>query len=236
MLESALSDLLETPDAVVTRDKGAAFLAAACQIYGLSALTYFCINIPRSDTSSYVHYVMSDSFATQAVTIRPIHPGNLARIRLFRDSPLLRDDIAEIAAACDDDTEASASPPHTSPATLIKLCCHRCELALLAYGVQDAAAMQSEQREEIRILGSYFHGHMLRRNGGDVGDALLVSARELDCLRWAAAGKSAWEASIILGISQRTVRFHLNSAREKLNCANTTQAVAKAVSHQLIAV
>ncbi|MGE3521133.1 MAG: LuxR C-terminal-related transcriptional regulator, partial [Vicinamibacterales bacterium] len=36
------------------------------------------------------------------------------------------------------------------------------------------------------------------------------------------------------GISERTVRFHLNAAREKLNCATTTQAVAKAISQQLI--
>ena len=58
--------------------------------------------------------------------------------------------------------------------------------------------------------------------------------RELDCLKWIAAGKTAWEASVILGISERTVRFHLNGAREKLNCMTTTQAVAKAVSQQLI--
>jgi DNA-binding CsgD family transcriptional regulator len=30
------------------------------------------------------------------------------------------------------------------------------------------------------------------------------------------------------------VRFHLNAAREKLDCLTTTQAVAKAVSQQLI--
>ena len=55
-----------------------------------------------------------------------------------------------------------------------------------------------------------------------------------NCLKGVAAGKTAWEASVILGISERTVRFHLNAAREKLNCLTTTQAVAKAVSQQLI--
>ena len=39
-----------------------------------------------------------------------------------------------------------------------------------------------------------------------------MSARELDCLKWTAAGKTAWEASVILGISEQTVRFHLNTA------------------------
>jgi DNA-binding CsgD family transcriptional regulator len=63
---------------------------------------------------------------------------------------------------------------------------------------------------------------------------MLISARELDCLKWTAAGKTAWEASVILGISERTVRFHLNAARDKLKCTTTVQAVAKAIAYQLI--
>ena len=71
----------------------------------------------------------------------------------------------------------------------------------------------------------------LRGRGNE--KAFIVSAREIDCLKWMAAGKTAWEVSTILGISERTVRFHLNAAREKLQCTTTTQAVAKAVSQQL---
>ena len=87
---------------------------------------------------------------------------------------------------------------------------------------------------ECRILANYFHGHVLRMHGHDTEQDILVSARELDCLKWTAAGKTALEASIILGISERTVRFHLNAAREKLGCVTTTQAVAKAIANQLI--
>jgi DNA-binding CsgD family transcriptional regulator len=87
---------------------------------------------------------------------------------------------------------------------------------------------------ELRVLANYFHNHVLRINGHDSDDELLISARELDCLKWTAAGKTAWEASVILGISERTVRYHLNAAREKLECATTIQAVAKAVANQLI--
>jgi DNA-binding CsgD family transcriptional regulator len=87
---------------------------------------------------------------------------------------------------------------------------------------------------ELKVLANYFHQHILRIHGHDAQHAMLISARELDCLKWMAAGKTAWEASVILGISERTVRFHLNAAREKLDCLTTTQAVAKAVSHQLI--
>jgi len=97
---------------------------------------------------------------------------------------------------------------------------------------------RSEQHDtmlrECRILANYFHGHVLRMNGYDSDQEILISARELDCLKWTAAGKTASEASIILGISERTVRFHLNAAREKLDCVTTTQAVAKAIANQLI--
>ena len=43
---------------------------------------------------------------------------------------------------------------------------------------------------------------------GHVVDELKLSPRELECLKWAAAGKTAWETSIILDISEGTVKFH----------------------------
>jgi DNA-binding CsgD family transcriptional regulator len=98
----------------------------------------------------------------------------------------------------------------------------------------DWDAQKSMLLREFQVLASYFHQHILRIYGHDAAKEMLMSARELDCLKWMAAGKTAWEASVILGISERTVRFHLNAAREKLDCLTTTQAVAKAVSQQLI--
>jgi DNA-binding CsgD family transcriptional regulator len=43
-------------------------------------------------------------------------------------------------------------------------------------------------------------------------------------------GKTAWETSVVLGISERTVRFHRNAAGEKLDCATTILAVTKAIT------
>ena len=112
------------------------------------------------------------------------------------------------------------------------------ELALLCLGAAmqaDAWAQHKPMLErDFQILGNYFHQHIMRIYGHDASKDMLITARELDCLKWMAAGKTAWEASVILGISERTVRFHLNAAREKLDCLTTTQAVAKAVSQQLI--
>lgn len=65
-------------------------------------------------------------------------------------------------------------------------------------------------------------------------DQIQLTDREKECLLWAAEGKTAWEASRILNISERTVTFHLQNAAEKLHVANRQHAVARAVSLGLI--
>jgi DNA-binding CsgD family transcriptional regulator len=57
-----------------------------------------------------------------------------------------------------------------------------------------------------------------------------LSPRELECLRWTADGKTAWEIAKILGISENTVNFHLKNSMAKLDVHSKTHAVAKAVT------
>jgi LuxR family quorum-sensing system transcriptional regulator SolR len=61
------------------------------------------------------------------------------------------------------------------------------------------------------------------------GPELELTGREREVLRWTAAGKTADEVGTILGISERTVTFHITSSLVKLNVVNKTQAVAKAL-------
>jgi DNA-binding CsgD family transcriptional regulator len=61
-----------------------------------------------------------------------------------------------------------------------------------------------------------------------------LTPRELEALRWTMEGKTAWEVGVLLGISERTVVFHVNNAMHKLNCVNKQQAVLKALRLGLI--
>ncbi|MFK7852527.1 MAG: substrate-binding domain-containing protein [Granulosicoccus sp.] len=61
-----------------------------------------------------------------------------------------------------------------------------------------------------------------------------LTKRETECLSWTAGGKTSWEISIILGISESTATFHLRNAGVKLNANNRTHAVAKAMHEGLI--
>ena len=64
-----------------------------------------------------------------------------------------------------------------------------------------------------------------------------ISKRELECIRWAAEGKTSWEISQLLTISQRTVDFHLANCITKTDSVNRQQAIVKCVLNgQLLAV
>lgn len=55
-----------------------------------------------------------------------------------------------------------------------------------------------------------------------------LSKREVECLRWAAIGKTDLEISMIIGRSRATVRFHIHNASIKLDAVNRSQTVFKA--------
>ncbi|HTO29608.1 MAG TPA: LuxR C-terminal-related transcriptional regulator [Pararhizobium sp.] len=61
-----------------------------------------------------------------------------------------------------------------------------------------------------------------------------LSTREIECLRWAAAGKSSDEIAIILGISVYTVSSYFKTATRKLDSVNRMQAIARAMRMKLI--
>ena len=67
-------------------------------------------------------------------------------------------------------------------------------------------------------------------------DIPKLSPREKECLAWAAAGKTAWEISQILNVSEATAIFHTANAKRKLNTKALPQAIARAVAMGLISV
>ena len=58
----------------------------------------------------------------------------------------------------------------------------------------------------------------------------VLTEREREALRWVSIGKSDWDISAILHVSERTARAHVLSAVHKLKAANCSAAVAEALS------
>ncbi len=63
-----------------------------------------------------------------------------------------------------------------------------------------------------------------------------ISAREKEVLDWLKLGKSSWDISVILGISERTVNYHIYNIMQKLEAVNRPQVVATAVHLGLIGI
>ena len=64
--------------------------------------------------------------------------------------------------------------------------------------------------------------------------AVHLSEREIEALVWSARGKTSGEIATILGLSKRTVDFHIDNAREKLGVATRIEAVVNAASAGII--
>jgi DNA-binding response OmpR family regulator len=63
---------------------------------------------------------------------------------------------------------------------------------------------------------------------------LDMNDRQLEMLTWTARGKTSWEIAKILGLSKKTVDFHLDGARTKLGASTRTEAAIKAALGRLI--
>ena len=81
------------------------------------------------------------------------------------------------------------------------------------------------------IVGMYAHARCAALVGceSDGQRRRVLSDRERDILAWAAEGKSSWEIATILGVSERTVNWHVEQSKKKLDAVTRTQAVIKAL-------
>jgi LuxR family transcriptional regulator, quorum-sensing system regulator BjaR1 len=91
--------------------------------------------------------------------------------------------------------------------------------------------LESRARRAVYMLSLYAHARavsLLDCTDG-AGPRRELTLREREVLQWIAAGKSSWDVSVILGISERTVNWLISRAGRKLNAVNRTHAVVNAI-------
>jgi DNA-binding CsgD family transcriptional regulator len=91
---------------------------------------------------------------------------------------------------------------------------------------------------DILAFGTYFHEFFMRNfvNTGIPSRlrGAALSSRELSIIELVARGLTAGDISYKLGIKQRTVKFHVDSARTKMGALNREEAIAIAAKAGLI--
>ena len=115
------------------------------------------------------------------------------------------------------------------------LCKERDRTLVLVAKTQDlvSARMVADLCKTFEVFENtyrYLHSQVIASStGGSVSPSeRTLSRREVECLQWLASGKTLFEAAQILGISERTIRFHISNARERLGVATTVQAIVTA--------
>ena len=91
----------------------------------------------------------------------------------------------------------------------------------------EAVDMPPEAHAMIGMISAFAIARAIDlRNGGKEYRRPKLTTREIECLKWAAEGKSEWEISAILHVSEHTADKHLANAHRKLGAANRAHAVA----------
>jgi LuxR family transcriptional activator of bioluminescence operon len=88
----------------------------------------------------------------------------------------------------------------------------------------------------IYLLGLQLHDHLLALSTRlqQVTDECALTARELECLKWAADGLTTEQIADRVMISSATVNYHFTKIVTKLDAANRHHAAIKAVRLGLI--
>jgi LuxR family quorum sensing-dependent transcriptional regulator len=83
------------------------------------------------------------------------------------------------------------------------------------------------------ILGSaYLYQRLWGIQRRLVAPARGITAREAEILSWIASGKSDWQTGQILGISKKTVNYHIENLKRKFGVATRVQAVVAALTYE----
>lgn len=100
--------------------------------------------------------------------------------------------------------------------------------------------MDRDKRTEIilELLTPHLHEAFLRiisRTGnGSHTLPVALSRKEKEVLKWLAQVKSTWDISVLLGISERTVKFHIGNIMKKLDASTRAHPVAIAIEQGLV--
>jgi DNA-binding response OmpR family regulator len=88
---------------------------------------------------------------------------------------------------------------------------------------------------DFEILDTIIRGRLAKVARTEIwSQQIALGEREIECLTWAARGKTSAEIAQIVGTSRRNVDFHIETACRKLDVATRVQAAVKAASGRLI--
>ena len=100
---------------------------------------------------------------------------------------------------------------------------------VVALASLEPVELSALDRLAIEVAARAIHQRCREDSGHGVGPRPELTARQTECLRWVAGGKSDADIAAILGIAAPTVHFHIEGAKTRLGVRSRVEAVARLV-------
>jgi DNA-binding CsgD family transcriptional regulator len=97
-----------------------------------------------------------------------------------------------------------------------------------------SVARQERSKMVLELFAPYLHQVLSRVFRQADNEIVKLTPKEKQVFKWLKEGKSNWETSAILRISERTVKFHISNIMQKLDASSRAHAVAIAIERGLV--
>jgi DNA-binding CsgD family transcriptional regulator len=229
-LPEAFSIIDETPDMDVT-------VAKLRDLIGVEHLVYHSSKLGTSPSSDpYIRLTYPATWIKQYLQMGYVDIDPVLREGFLRTLPF---DWSELKVGSDRemafmlDALAHGVGPFGLSIPLRSKRGHRGLFSLSSAGPEEAwKAFRKASLPSLIDLANRLHRRVIREVFGE--EHVHLTTREVECLHWTSLGKDAVEIAGILHLSPHTVRDFLKSARFKLDCASSAQAVSKATKLGLL--
>jgi len=108
------------------------------------------------------------------------------------------------------------------------------EVDLISLSLREKSGTSPERTTYVYMLAVQYWLKYCELVDGREADPTGLTGQEIECLRWCKEGKTNWEIGEILGISQKTVEFHVGNTMKKLGASNRITAVIMGIKSGII--
>jgi len=230
-----LAELIDKVDKVEDISSGNTFLAMVQQAFDAKNVAYLCLNLPHpTHDDYYLQHTYSSAWEQCYVSENLINTDPVVKQALTSITPTDWSQLKNLSKS--EKRFFATAHEHGVGQQGLSFTVRGgfSETGIFSVNTDhsktDWLPYKNQHISDLHLVSLYFHEKILRSQEAfrqTKND--ILSVRELECLKWCTAGKSYWETSVILGISERTVNFHMTTVRQKLNAMTNAQAVAKAI-------
>ena len=237
--QSALAEFAQAVGHPIEATDFAAILRQLCTSFGLSNVVYLGVNVPGlTNGGIFVETTYPDDWRKHYIDNHYERNDPIVQMGLKRITPLDWIEVNRSAPKVRDFFgEAEEFGVGKQGLTFPIRGAHG-EIALLSINSHHSDSewlrLKREYMKDFQTIAFFLHNIVLAKDCIRLDSIPHITLREIECLKWAAAGKTEWETAEILKVSVKTVNFHMENVKVRLNCVTKTQAAAKATRLRLI--